>query len=54
MLLGFRAGSVATTIVKDVNINGQNAVGSVRSIEIRPAKMTFRKVVFWNEKEKKL
>ena len=42
------------TVVKDATINGQQALDSVRSIEIGPAKMTFREVVFWNEKDKKM
>jgi len=42
------------TVVKDVNVNGQQALDSVRSIEIGPAKMTFREVVFWSEKDKKM
>ena len=42
------------TVVKDVNINGQQALDSIRSIEIGPAKMTFREVVFWSEKDKKM
>jgi hypothetical protein len=42
------------TVVKDVNINGQQAIDSVRTVEIGPAKMTFREVVFWSEKDKKM
>jgi hypothetical protein len=42
------------TVVKDVNINGQQAIDSLRSVEIGPAKMTFREVVFWSEKDKKM
>lgn len=42
------------TVVKDINVNGQKGIDSVRSIEIGPAKMTFREVVFWSEKDKKL
>ena len=42
------------TVVKDVTINGQQALDSIRSIEIGPAKMTFREVVFWSEKDKKM
>jgi len=42
------------TVVKDATINGQQALDSVRSVEIGPAKMTFREVVFWSEKDKKM
>jgi hypothetical protein len=42
------------TEVKDVSVNGQKAVDSVRSIEIGPAKMTFREVVVWSPTAKKL
>ena len=42
------------TVVKDVTVNGQKGIDSVRSIEVGPAKMTFREVVFWSEKDKKL
>ena len=42
------------TVVKDINVNGQKGIDSVRSIEIGPAKMTFREVVFWSDKAKKL
>ena len=42
------------TVVKDVTINGQKGIDSVRTMEIGPAKMTFREVVFWSEKDKKL
>ena len=42
------------TVVKDTSINGQRALDSVRTIEIGPAKMTFREVVLWSEKDKKM
>ena len=42
------------TVIKDVTINGQKAIDSVRTVEVGPAKMTFREVVFWSEKDKKL
>ncbi len=42
------------TVVKDVTVNGQKGIDSVRTMEVGPAKMTFREVVFWSEKEKKL
>lgn len=42
------------TTVKKVNVGGQNALDSVRTIELGPVKMTFREVVFWNVSEKKL
>jgi hypothetical protein len=42
------------TVVNDVNLNGQQAIDSVRTVEIGPAKMTFREVVFWSEKDKKM
>jgi len=42
------------TVVKETAVNGQKGIDSVRSIEIGPAKMTFREVVFWSPKDKKL
>jgi len=42
------------TVVKDVTINGHKAIDSVRTIEIGPAKMSFREAVVWSEKEKKM
>ena len=42
------------TVVKDVTVNGQKGIDSVRTMEVGPAKMTFREVVFWSEKDKKL
>jgi hypothetical protein len=42
------------TVTKEVTINGMHALDSVRTIEIGPAKMTFREVVFWSNKEKML
>lgn len=42
------------TVLKDATINGQMALDSVRSVEIGPAKMTFREVVFWSDADKKM
>lgn len=42
------------TKVKDVTVNGQKGLDSVRTLELGPARMTFREVVFWNSKENKL
>jgi hypothetical protein len=42
------------TVVKDTNVNGRAGIDSVRTIEIGPAKMTFREVVFWSDAAKKL
>lgn len=42
------------TVVKDTTINGKTAIDSVRSVEIGPAKMSFRDVVIWSEADKKL
>ena len=42
------------TLVKDVTVNGQKGIDSLRTMEVGPAKMTFREVVFWSEKDKKL
>ena len=42
------------TVVKETSVNGLKGIDSVRSIEIGPAKMTFREVVFWSPKDKKL
>jgi hypothetical protein len=42
------------TELKDITIDGIKAIDSVRSIEIGPAKMTFREVPIWDAKNKKL
>lgn len=42
------------TVVKDTTINRKSAIDSVRSVEIGPAKMSFRDVVVWSEGDKKL
>lgn len=42
------------TVVKDVTVNGNTGLDSVRTVEVGPAKMTFREVVFWSAKDKKL
>jgi len=42
------------TVVKDVTINGQKAIDSVRTVEVGPAKMSFREVVFYSDADKKL
>jgi hypothetical protein len=42
------------TVVKDVTINGQKAIDSIRTVEIGPAKMSFREVVFYSDADKKL
>lgn len=42
------------TVVKEVTVNGQKGIDSVRTMEVGPAKMTFREAVFWSEKDKKL
>ncbi len=42
------------TTVKDITVNGLAGIDSIRSIEVGPAKMTFREVVFWSDKDKKL
>jgi hypothetical protein len=42
------------TVVKDVTIDGTPAIDSVRSVEIGPAKMTFREVAIWSKKQNKL
>ena len=42
------------TEVKDITVDGIKALGSVRSVEIGPAKMTFREVPVWDAKAKKL
>ncbi len=42
------------TVVKDITVNGAKGLDSVRTIEIGPAKMTFREVVFWSAKDKRL
>lgn len=42
------------TEVKETTIDGVKALDSVRSVEIGPAKMTFREVPIWDAKGKKL
>ena len=42
------------TVVKDITVDGIKALDSVRSVEIGPAKMTFREVPIWSAKNKKL
>ncbi len=42
------------TVIRDVTVNGANAIDSVRTMEIGPARMTFREVVVWSEKDRKL
>ena len=42
------------TEIKDITVDGIKAIDSVRSIEIGPAKMTFREVPIWDAKGKKL
>jgi hypothetical protein len=42
------------TVVKDVTINGQKAIDSVRTVEVGPAKMSFREVCVYSDSEKKL
>jgi hypothetical protein len=42
------------TEVKETTIDGLKALDSVRSVEIGPAKMTFREVPIWDAKGKKL
>ncbi len=42
------------TVVKDVTINGQKALDSIRSVEIGAAKMSFREVVLYSDADKKL
>jgi hypothetical protein len=42
------------TVVNDIVVNGQKGLDSVRTMEVGPAKMTFREVVFWSDKDKRL
>ena len=42
------------TEIKETTIDGIKAIDSVRSIEVGPAKMTFREVPIWDPKGKKL
>jgi predicted small secreted protein len=42
------------TVVKDITVNGQTGIDSIRTVEIGPAKMSFREVVFWSANAKKL
>lgn len=42
------------TEIKDINVDGRKGIDSLRTVELGPASMTFREVVFWSEAEKKL
>jgi hypothetical protein len=42
------------TEIKDITVDGIKGIDSVRSIEIGPAKMTFREIPVWDAKGKKL
>jgi hypothetical protein len=42
------------TEIKEITVDGVKAIDSVRSIEIGPAKMTFREIPVWDAKNKKL
>ena len=42
------------TEIKETTIDGMKAIDSVRSVEVGPAKMTFREVPIWDAKSKKL
>ncbi len=42
------------TEIKDITVNGQKGIDSVRTISIGNVSMTFREVVFWSEASKKL
>ena len=42
------------TEIKEITVDGIKAIDSVRSIEVGPAKMTFREVPVWDAKGKKL
>jgi len=42
------------TVTKEMTINGLHALDSVRTVEMGEAKMTFREIVFWSNKEKLL
>src|SRR5687768_5591651 len=42
------------TEIKETTIDGLKAIDSVRSVEVGPAKMTFREVPNWDAKNKKL
>ena len=42
------------TEIKDITVDGVKSIDSVRSIEIGPAKMTFREIPVWDAKGKKL
>ena len=42
------------TEIKETTIDGLKAIDSVRSVEVGPAKMTFREVPIWDAKNKKL
>lgn len=42
------------TVVKDITVNGQTGIDSIRTVEIGTAKMSFREIVFWSPTAKKL
>lgn len=42
------------TVMKEVTINGRNALDSVRTINMRTVSMTFREVIIWSPKDKKM
>jgi hypothetical protein len=42
------------TEIKDITVDGIKGIDSVRSIEVGPAKMTFREIPVWDAKGKKL
>lgn len=42
------------TKIKDIKVQNLNGIDSIRTVEVGPAKMSFREVVFWSEAEKKL
>jgi DNA-binding NarL/FixJ family response regulator len=42
------------TVVKDISVNGNSGIDSIRTIELGSAKMSFREIVFWSGSSKKL
>jgi len=42
------------TVVKDATINGQQAIDSIRTVAIGPAKMSFREICLYNDALQKL
>lgn len=42
------------TVIKDVTINGQKAIDSIRTVEVGPAKMSFREVCLFSDADKNL